>query len=440
MTVKDYGPQTSLSRRQFLGVSAGAGVALAGAGRLRRALTGTPRVETQSSPHVVSWANWFSAGLETQVAQSIMSGALAAVNVKVEANFLNSQTFQSNAVTYCQATPQDIFIWDPSYSLRYMVNLGLFQEMDAVWDAVGHQFSPGFKTIATGKGGHQYWLPFDTNPWVVYYRKSVWDKHGYHEPKTMDDFLSLAKTMKKDGLIPIAFGNQEGWECLNTFDYLDMRINGYSFHMSLCNGDESWTDKRVLNVLDAWVPILEYSQPGANGLTWQQAATPMISKKAGMMIMAGFVVESFPADQQSDLAIFPFPEINPAYGTEALEAPTDGWVIAARGTPKDPVGENLLLEYLARPEVQAEFCAKENPRVATNLHTGMAHYTPLQRQLAELQLTAKQISQFLTTDGNPAFGSNVVAPQFAKLIDSPSTTAVPGIAKAIEKQHSTYFK
>ena len=46
--------------------------------------------------------------------------------------------------------------------------------------------------------------------------------------------------MKKDGLTPIAFGDKDGWPAMGTFDILNMRINGYDFHVSLMAGKEAW--------------------------------------------------------------------------------------------------------------------------------------------------------------------------------------------------------
>ena len=35
--------------------------------------------------------------------------------------------------------------------------------------------------------------------------------------------------MKTDGLVPLAFGDKDGWPAMGTFDILNMRLNGYEF-------------------------------------------------------------------------------------------------------------------------------------------------------------------------------------------------------------------
>ena len=51
--------------------------------------------------------------------------------------------------------------------------------------------------------------------------------------------------MKTDGLIPLAFGDKDGWPAMGTFDILNMRLNGYEFHIDLMAGKEKWTDPKV---------------------------------------------------------------------------------------------------------------------------------------------------------------------------------------------------
>ena len=53
-------------------------------------------------------------------------------------------------------------------------------------------------------------------------------------------------------IIPLAFADKQGWPAMGTFDILNMRTNGYDFHVGLMAGDESWTDPRVKTVFETW--------------------------------------------------------------------------------------------------------------------------------------------------------------------------------------------
>ena len=91
--------------------------------------------------------------------------------------------------------------------------------------------------------------------------------------------------MKKDGLIPIAFADKDGWPAMGTFDYLNMRLNGYQFHLDLCAHKECWDQQKVKDVFDNWKAILPYHDPSALGATWQEAAQTLATKKTGMYLL-----------------------------------------------------------------------------------------------------------------------------------------------------------
>ena len=102
-------------------------------------------------------------------------------------------------------------------------------------------------------------MPNKNYPWAVYYRKSLWKEKGYTAPKTWAQFIALAKKMQTDGLTPIAFTDKDGWPPMGTFDILNMRINGYEFHVDLMAGKQAWDGPQVKAVFKKWsraLPVL----------------------------------------------------------------------------------------------------------------------------------------------------------------------------------------
>ena len=112
-------------------------------------------------------------------------------------------------------------------------------------------------------------------------------------PKTFDALKTLCAQMKKDGLTPIAFADKDSWPACGTFDYLNMRLNGYQFHVDLMAHKESWSNPKVAAVFDNWKAILPYHDKGSLGLTWQEAATTLGNKKSGMYLLGSFVTQQF---------------------------------------------------------------------------------------------------------------------------------------------------
>jgi len=242
--------------------------------------------------------------------------------------------------------------------------------------------------------------------------------------------------MKKDNLVPIAFADKDGWPAMGTFDQLNLRINGYQYHVDLMAGKGSWTDQKVKTVFDEWRKMLEFSQSGSLGRTWQEAAQSLQKKQAGMYVLGMFVGQQFTAGaDRDDLDFFAFPEIDPAIGADAIEAPIDGYMMAKK--PKNEAGAKNLLTYLSTAAAQQVSVASDTTVIATSSKADASGYTALQKKAVTFIAGAKQISQFLDRDTRPDFASTVITPALQTFIGKP--TDVDGLVNSIEKQKKTIF-
>ena len=152
---------------------------------------------------------------------------------KVDVNTVDHNSFQENITRYLQGTPDDVFIWFAGYRMQYFAGEGPGSPtIDDVWESYRRASRDALKDQSTGDDGKQYFVPFYYYPWAVFYRKSLLQQQGYDRPQDLDELMALAKQMKKDGLIPIAFGDKDGWPAMGTFDHLNMRLNGYDFHIA----------------------------------------------------------------------------------------------------------------------------------------------------------------------------------------------------------------
>ena len=135
-----------------------------------------------------------------------------------------------------------------------------------------------------------------------------------------------------------------------------MRINGYDFHMKLMKHKVPWTDPSVTAVFDQWAELMPYLQTGANGRIWQDAAKTLEHKQAGMMFQGtNQVAAQYVTDgaNLADLDFFPYPAINPAYGQDYMDAPTDGFMMSKKA--KNPAGAKAILEYIGTAAAEATF-------------------------------------------------------------------------------------
>src|SRR4051794_15324241 len=319
---------------------------------------------------------------------------------KVAVNTVDHNTFQEQINTYLQGRPQDVFTWFAGYRMQFFAQKGLLTPIDDVWQSLAPQFSPALQAASKGLDGHYYFVPIYNYPWAVFYRRSLFKEKGYTIPKTWDQFIALAKKMKADGLTPIAFTDKDGWPAMGTFDILNMRINGYAYHVRLMAGKESWDSPQVKAVFSQWSELLPYYSSGALGLTWQEGAQQLVSKQAGMFLLGSFVGQQFtdPADHD-DLDFFAYPSINEQFGQDSLDAPIDGFLLARK--PKNADGAKQLLTYLGSAAAENTYLKTDSNDVGANKGANKSSYTALQKKAATMIAGAKHIAQYMDRDTRP---------------------------------------
>ncbi|PZG17778.1 ABC transporter substrate-binding protein [Nonomuraea aridisoli] len=351
-------------------------------------------------------------------------------------NTVDHNTFQENINRYLRGTPEDVFTWFAGYRMQFFAEQGLAVDISDVWQEIGADYTQAFKDQSTGVDGKQYFVPFSYYPWAVFYRKSLWEENGYEVPATLDELTALARRMQGDDIIPIAFADKDGWPAMGTFDILNMRLNGYDFHISLMQGKQSWTDPKVRQVFDTWRGLMEFHQPAALGRTWQEAAQSLAQKQTGMYVLGMFVAQQFPEADRDDLDFFTFPEINPAYGTDSIDAPIDGYMISAKA--RNVEGAKALLKHFAQASSQNVATELDPGTLAASSKADTSGYSALQKRGAELVSQATHIAQFLDRDTRPDFASTVMIPSLQSFVSEPDE--IESLLASIEQQKANIFR
>ncbi|MFJ3230690.1 ABC transporter substrate-binding protein [Streptomyces sp. NPDC086787] len=420
------------SRRSLLRGAGGAAV-LAGAGIPLLSACGGG---ASSDPKTVTLGSNASDAVPKKALADVYAAFKKQSGLTVDVNTKDHNTFQEQINSYLQGTPDDVFNWFAGYRMQFFAAKKLATPVDDVWKKIGDNFPDAMKKLSKGADGKYYFVPLTTYPWAVFYRRSVFRQYGYQVPATWDQLVALCKRMKKDGLVPIAFGDKDAWPAMGTFDQIDFRLNGYDFHVELMAGKASWTDAKVRAVFDHWAEILPYHQDGFMGRTWQDAAQSLVSKKAGMYLLGSFVAQQF-TDKAAldDLDFFPFPEINSVYGQETVEAPTDGFMLSK--APRNHEGATKLMTYLGTPQAEETYLKADPSVVAASTEAGTSGYSALQKKAFDMISGAKSLTQFMDRDSRPDFTSTVMQPGLQKFLQNPK--GVDGLLSSIERQKTQIF-
>jgi multiple sugar transport system substrate-binding protein len=368
---------------------------------------------------------------------ALIQQASSSTGVQTTVNTTDHNTFQNNISNYLQGTPDSLATWFAGYRLQFFAAQGLLTPIDDVWDKIGGTFNDAAKNLSKGLDGHYYLVPLYNYPWVVFYNKSVFKAKGYEVPTTWDAFVTLAKKMQSDGLVPLAFADKDGWPALGTFDILNLRVNGYDYHIKLMKHEVPWTDPGVTAVFNQWREIAPYQQKGANGRIWQDAAKALENKQAGMMFQgSNQVAANYSASNLPDLDFFVFPTINASFGTDYMDAPTDGFILPKKG--KNAAAGKKVLEYIGTGAAETEFLKTDPWDVGLANGLIAPTYNDIQKKSVAEIAKCKNVSQFMDRDTVPDM-ANAMIKLIQQFIDSPTAPTIASIQKSAEDQAKTIF-
>jgi multiple sugar transport system substrate-binding protein len=357
--------------------------------------------------------------------------------VPITVNTTDHNTFQNNISNYLQGTPDSLATWFAGYRLQFFAAQGLLTPIDDVWEKIGANFNDAAKSLSKGLDGHYYLVPIYNYPWVVFYNKSVFASKGYTAPTTWDDYVALLKKMKSDGIVPQAFADKDGWPALGTFDIINLRTNGYDYHIKLMKHEVPWTDPGVTKVFDHWREIMPYMQSAANGRTWQDGAKALENKQAGLMFQgSNQVAANYDPKNLDDLDFFVFPSIDPQWGTDFMDAPTDGFILPKKG--KNPGSAKKLLEYIGTADAEASFLKTDHWDVGLANGLVAPTYNDIQKKSVAEIGKCKAVAQFMDRDSDPAMATAMIS-ILQKFIDDPSTGNIASLQQSAEKQAKAIY-
>jgi len=75
-------------------------------------------------------------------------------------------------------------------------------------------------------GGKLYGIPTNTDFWVVYYNKRLFQEAGVEVPTTLEQLLASIPKFRARGIVPMSTDGKDGWPLSITWDVLTQRVSG----------------------------------------------------------------------------------------------------------------------------------------------------------------------------------------------------------------------
>ena len=271
--------------------------------------------------------------------------------IDVQLNTFDHEAYKTAIRNFLATEAPDICFWFAGNRMKFFVDQGLLMDVSNVWEEEGLNDSMSSSIAAMTVDGKKYGTPWSYYQWGVYYRMDVFESLGLSVPKTWDEFMNVNDTLVANGITPITIGTKYLWTAGGWFDYLNLRVNGYEFHMDLMGGKISYLDSRLDKVFEIWTDMIKRGHFLENHATysWQEAQAPLISGDAAMYLIGNFLIPDMTsAGVVDNIGFFQFPIIDPSKGVYE-DAPTDTIHIPAKA--KHVEEAKLFMKFLARPDV-----------------------------------------------------------------------------------------
>ena len=243
--------------------------------------------------------------------------------------------------------PPDVFNYGtgPGFA-GVLEDAGLLRSLEKSYKQNGWEIYDWAKQQVT-YDGTVYGVPDLLQELIVYYNKDLVPE----APKTVDELREIAKDLKGQGKIPIAFGDSEQWPAGHLFSMGASNLLGKEGLDDILNGDGRWDTPEVEKAIDLMFRDFVESgfyPEGVNAITYDDANALFYAGKAGMLPTGTWLISSIlETVQDFEVGFFPFPSID---GSDIAPAAGTGTGLFVAKDAKEPEEAITFIDYLLQDE------------------------------------------------------------------------------------------
>jgi multiple sugar transport system substrate-binding protein len=317
-------------------------------------------------------------------------------DVKVELNNFDHEGYKTAIRNFLTADAPDLANWYAGNRMAPFVTAGQFMDVSDVWEANGLGEALASSKASMTIDGKQWGVPYTYYQWGIYFNRDAYKAAGVEEPKTWDEFVANCEKFTAAGIDCVTTGSKALWPIAGMFDYMNLRTNGYEFHMDLTAGKVEWTDQRVRDTFANWAKIVPHTTKNHAAIDWQDAAALLVQGKAANYVMGNFAVGVFKEGGMTNdnLGFMVFPEITPGI-PRAEDAPTD--TIHIPSGAKNVDDAKAFLAFVASAEAQTKWNTAVG-QLPTNKNSTVAQDDPFLVAGFDALSNAYALAQFFDRD------------------------------------------
>lgn len=182
--------------------------------------------------------------------------------------------------------------------LKAYVDGGYLEPIDYLWEELGYEeVIPKPLAQAVTIYDHKWVIPLNMHIQnILYYNKKLFDELGLKPPKSFDELIAVAKTIKekRPEMWPLALGTKEKWEAAFVLDSIILEVGGPEYYVKLFKGlIDVKTDPTFKEALSKLKELIPYVYPYHAGLTWDESCGLLVSGDAAMVLMGTWAIGYF---------------------------------------------------------------------------------------------------------------------------------------------------
>lgn len=283
-----------------------------------------------------------------------------------------------------------------------------FSKEDVLMDITGSPWLDNYLEAAVKLGtvdGKTYGVPYNSQPIVMFYNKTLFGELGLEIPKTWDELLAVSEQIKASGTAPMVIGSKDGWatQFITTSQFGLYQHDNPDVFAQLASGEKKWTDPEFSTYFDGMKELADkgYLLENSVGLSYDQVAQVFKEGKAAMWPMGEWgYSENFDADFSAfELGAFPIP-VNRGDQPLVTNLVSDNLLVGVSWS-KHQEEIKLFMEFVADPEI-AKIWSDETKQAVTVKGGTSETYSPLASSLQPLvDASEAQIFPSMTSSIEP---------------------------------------
>ena len=302
-------------------------------------------------------------------------------------------------------TGPDVIFYDagPGFA-GVLIDAGLILPLDDYAEQYGWKERISAPALeGTSIDGTLYGMPLQVDLIGMYYNKTLLDQEGLTVPTTLEEMVAFCSAAQEKGYIPIAFGNNPGWQSSHQFSMTaNQMIGPEAMRGLLLENEGSWNTPEIVTAIDAF--FVQMRDAGclpedANAITYDDTNAIFHTGQALLTTTGSWIIGGI-QDNMPDFEVgfVPFPLIEEGNEPTWLSGVGSAYFITTNSEHPDEAA--ALIDHVFSQEAVEKWVGQARFFVPIEFDASALELGPLQRLVLDTLQSAGQ-------EGGPQFGYNI---------------------------------